>query len=235
MAVKAQGRAFNFQRGELSQEDKEVIVEAARELPAWGRIFLYGETRLGSAEENAALLALNDGMWAPLFVETARGTMKMIRHNSAVVRLSLPQDAYRRAWDSESDWLGLPVPDRGEEFILEALEGMLPKSLEEERFPYRKFGVLRPGQKESDSFNLKYLGAVMLFRKPMYRDVTLPEWFASLPRGWFSDMGMRSLSHAERVEIARVRRPGRGRLFNGEIALLDTLVANNDGFERQRR
>jgi hypothetical protein len=220
-------KTFNFTRGELSQDDKEAMLLVAQKLPSWGRIFLFGETRLGSPEENEALLAHNDGLFEPLFMETARKTMKMRRYNSIVARLTVPHAAMSRAWESEREFLGLPGLDDSEDFITAAMWHIVSGEQRTTVFPCRKFGVLRPGQQEEDDFNIKYMGAMTLFKKTGYRAVTVPEFFSRLPKGWFLDIGYRKLTDEELLEVERVSRRGRGGLMNGELAALDKLAANN--------
>jgi hypothetical protein len=220
-------RAPNLKWSELSQDDKEAVVRASRGQPRWARIFLCGETWAGSDEENEALLAHNDGLFEPLFVLTARGTMKMTRYNNAIVRLIMPESAYRRAWERERERLGLPELDSGVDFI-HAIAIYLRQATDGRRaFPFKKFGTLVPGAREAERLNEEYLGGYLLFGKFHYRNIGMTEFFARLPDNWFGNLGLRALTDAENELAAKAARSYGRLLTNTEIAVLRELSGKN--------
>lgn len=224
--AKNERNAPNLRWSELKQKDKEAVIRVANEQPVWARLLLYGETYPGSREETEALLAHNDSLETPLFVETSANTVKMLRYNNAVIRLIAPHGPLQRAWRQEEERLGLDGLDDSLDFIHAAYLRSLQRAEGRPCFPFRKFGVLPPDRQESDGFNMQYWGGLLLFGKALLRGVTLPQFFASLPNRWFGDTALRTLDVKETELAIAAKRPGM-HLSNTEMAALRTFAENN--------
>jgi hypothetical protein len=225
--AKKQAKAPNLRWGELDQDDKEAILKAVQENPAWARILLYGETRPGSREENEALLRRNDGLFDALFVLTSDATIRMTRYNNTVTRLFVPSGLLRRAWESEEEYLGLRGLDDGVDFIFATYSKIMAQTEGHLRYPFQRFGQPDPSWQTEENLNTMYLGGWMLFKKTFLLDIPLARFFAKLPRYWFADIALRDLDARESALALSVARKGRGRLTNGEINALKVFEQNN--------
>jgi hypothetical protein len=231
--AKKQKRTPNLRWGELDQDDKEVVLAAVKESPSWARILLYGETRPGSEEENAALLRHNDGLFDALFIQTADGTMRMRRYDNTVVRLFVPSGQLRRAWESEEEYLGLRGLDDSVDFLhaiylrlVERMDGHLC-------YPFRLFGRPSPAWWREENLDTMYIGGWMLFKKTFLLDVSMTRFFATLPRNWFADIALRELDAQEAALALSVARKGRASLTNGELKALKVFEQNNSVLAEQ--
>jgi hypothetical protein len=219
-------RTVNLKWLDLDQDDKEVVVRLGRESPEWARVLLYGETRSGSAEENAVLLRYKDSLPNALFIETADQTVRMIRYNNAVVRLLVPNELYMRAWKREEAFLGLSGLDDSLDLIHAVMVHFWNRSEEKLCFPFQRFGAPRPSWREDD-FNIAYFGGFILFKKSQYMDVPLSRFFAGLPQDWLGNLGLRKLDDQEASLALSVGRRDRTFLTNGELEALRVFAKNS--------
>lgn len=227
MEVKNKTKTLNLRWGALDQDDKEVILKAVQENPAWARILLYGETRPGSKEENEALLRHNDGLFDALFVLTSDATMRMTRYDNTVTRLFVPSGLLRRAWENEEEYLGLRGLDDSVDFIFAVYSRVMGQTEGRLLYPFQRYGQPDPSWGTKENLHTMYLGGWMLFGKTFLLDIPMARFFAKLPRYWFADIALRELD-AEEAALARsVARRGRSRLTNGEIDALKVFEQNN--------
>jgi hypothetical protein len=219
-------KTLNLRWNRLDQDDKEIILKVIQENPAWARILLYGETRLGSEEENEALLRHNDGLFDALFIRTADATVRMRRYDNTVIRLFVPNHQLRRAWESEEEYLGLSGLDDSMDFIHAIYCRIMARTEEHVCYPYQRFGAPSLAWPEED-FNTRYLGGWMVFKKTFLLDVSLTRFFAKLPRYWFANIALRKLDDKELALALSVARKGRVSLTNGELRALSTFEQNS--------
>jgi hypothetical protein len=232
--TKKPAKTPNLKWGELDQDDKAAVTRVARERPEWARIFLYGETRLGSAEETEALLQYNDGLFDSLFVQTWENTIRMRAYDNTVIRLLVPYDQYRMAWKDEEWRLGLSGLDEGIDFIWAAYEHIMRRAEGHLLYPFRKFGKPRPSWDEGEDVNMMYLGAWMLFKKAHFLDLPLTRFFALLPDNWFGDLSLRELDAQETALTLSVARKHRRLLANGEINAVRLFEWNSRKYQESK-
>jgi hypothetical protein len=220
----------NLKWDELDKDDKAVIVKAAKELPSMARIFLYGETRPTSEEETEALLAYNDELKEPLFIEAFGGTIRMLRYDNNAIRFTLPHPEYRRAWLHEEAYLGLSELDDELDFTFAALRRLREATGERMHFPCSRFTDPIPTWKETADFNNMYLGAFLLFRKTGFHLVSRVKFFARLPKGWFDNLMLRPLLTEESDMVSAAANHEAGWLTNSELKVIKTLESNSRRF-----
>jgi hypothetical protein len=226
MEAKKTARAPNLAWGELDQDDKEVVARVAKEQPEWARIFLYGETRMGSEEEAKALLHYNDGLFDALFVQTWENTIRMKAYNNAVVRLLVPEHPYMMAWRAEERRLGLSGLDTRSDFIQAVFESLGARMEGRLAYPYQRFGHILPSWPKGDSVNRMYLGSWTVFHKSHFLDLSLARFFALLPDNWFGDLGLRELDAEETALALSVGNKRKLHLTNGELDALRRFEQN---------
>jgi hypothetical protein len=220
-------KTLNLRWGELGQDDKEALARVARERPEWARIFLFGETRIGSREETEALLRCNDGLSDALFIQTWENTIRMRAYDNAVARLLVPHSQYRAAWKEEERRLGASGLDEGVDFIFAVYDQIMRRADGNLVYPYRKFGKPLPSWEEGEDARMMYLGAWMLFRKAHFLDLSLTRFFALLPDNWLGSLSLRELDSQEAALALSVGRKHRRLLANGEINAVRLFEQNS--------
>jgi hypothetical protein len=232
---KQDNRVVNLKWLSLDKNDKAVIVRAAKELPSMARIFLYGETRPGSREETDALLAYNDELKEPLFVETFGHTIRMTRYDNNVARWTVPFPEYQRAWRSEEAYIGLSELDDELEFTCAALLRVRESTEGHICYPYQKHIKPSPAWEQGRDLNCMCLGAFLVFHKTMFMDIVTTKYFAALPQGWFENLGLRILDDEEQELALSAWKKESKALTNSELKALAIFEDNTQRLSNKRR
>jgi hypothetical protein len=215
------------ERDAILPEDKPVIEELTRLSPEGARILVTGEARKDYIGEDGALVLslANNTLPEPLFVETREGTIRMIRFRPEEVWRCFNPDILVRLAGEESGRLG-------REFIPLDEFDFYRSFIQDIRRNFRdKSNVPIPEDKNGEAeFQASYLGALLLFDKPLFGDVRVESFFCRKEaEAFLASARFRPLNPFEENQYQKAREAGKDktRLTNQELGFLRQMYGND--------